>query len=132
MPLNIIFNVLALTAVYVLIIWLIAALLRQVKALKNLFLGLAFLLFGFASSLLAAWLWPFDSAVYPNLYALLLGDKLYITVTNWLADPALPSGHRPVPWIFELPWVYIMTGSLFFGLIGLLLQVAANRRMSSG
>lgn len=73
---------------------------------------LGFLGFGVATACLAAWLWPVDSSVYPNAWAVLFGDWVYQRTGGFLGDP----------WLLRVPVVYIVAAILLYGGLGLLAQ----------
>jgi hypothetical protein len=81
-------------------------------------IALGSLAFGVVSGLLVAWIWPFDSCVLLNLWAVLLGDALY----QWSSEvPGSPA-------VFPPPWVYPLVGVVLYGMLGLVAQAIANWR----
>lgn len=81
---------------------------------------LGFLGFGTVTALVGAWLWPFDSSVYPNVWATLLGDCLYACSADHLGDL----------WLLQVPRVYVVAAILLYGGLGLLCQWIYDRRCS--
>jgi hypothetical protein len=109
--------VMALTGVYALIITSLVWLLRKVGVPARWAIILGFPTAGFTTGLLAAWAWPYDSCVLPNLWAVLLGDALYRLSSEHLGDFGL----------FRPPWVYPWAGAVLYGMLGLIAQAAASR-----
>lgn len=105
-----------LTLVYGVVIAALAWLLRRVGVVARRDLALGFVIFGLASGLLAAWAWPYDSCVLPNLWAVLLGDALYQWASGTLGNPA------PL----RVAWIYPLAGAMLYGALGLAVQVIAN------
>ena len=88
-------------------------LLRRAGAPARWVVVLGFLTFGVATGLLAAWVWPYDSCVLPNLWAVVLGDALYELSSEYLGDPA------GLPAVLRVPWVYPLAGAILYGALGL-------------
>jgi len=78
---------------------------------------LGFVGFGIGTGLLAAWVWPLDSSVYPNIWATLLGDALYQWSTSTVGDM----------WLLGVPRVYVSAAALLYGGLGLLIQWIYHR-----
>ena len=76
----------------------------------------------------AAWLWPADSSFYLNIFPALLGDQIYNLSIRYFGDTISPQAHYTIPWILRIPQVYVITSIVVYGLIGLLVQLAYNRR----
>ncbi len=101
-----------LTVVYgVIILGLIWAL-RRIGTPVRWAIFLGFVGFGIGTGLLAAWVWPLDSSVYPNVWATLLGDVLYQWSTSIMGDM----------WLLGVPRVYVSAAVLLYGGLGLLMQ----------
>ena len=105
-----------LTLVYGAIIAVLAWLLSRAGVAARRAVALGSAIFGLASGLLAAWAWPYDSCVLPNLWAVLLGDALYQWASSDLGNPA------PL----RVPWIYPLAGAILYGALGLAVQVMAN------
>jgi hypothetical protein len=110
-------ELLVLTVLYAAIILSLVWLLRRAGIPARWAILLGFLGFGVGSSLLSAWAWPFDSSVYPNVWATLLGDRLYALSADRLGDV----------WLLRVPPVYVMAAALLYGGLGLLCQWACGR-----
>lgn len=106
-----------LSAIYLLIIAALAYLLGRLGLPGRITVILAFLIYGLASGLLAAWIWPLDSSVYPNTWATLAGDLLYQWSSQRLGDP----------WPLRVPQVYVFASLGLSGIFGTLLQWAISR-----
>jgi len=116
--------------IYALLICLLARWFSRFGALSNVAIFLAALIIGLLSGLLTSWLWPrIDSIAYPNMAAMLLGDQLYIWATSTV-PAGTPSPHYAIAWPMRTPQIYVFTSLLLFGLAGLGVQAAYNRRSS--
>ena len=78
----------------------------------------AFVLFGVASGLLAAWIWPLASRVYPNVFSTMLGDLAYHLSSGYLGDL----------WLLRVPQVYVVASITLCTTAGLFFQALYNRR----
>ena len=105
-----------LTLAYGCIIAGLVLILRRagVSARRAVLLGC--LVFGLVSGLLAAWAWPYDSCVLPNLWAVLVGDVLYALSSEVLGDVVF----------FRVPWVYPLAGAVLYGGLGLCARAFVN------
>ena len=119
---GILFVILLLTAIYGAIILGLILLLRRLGVKPRWAIVLGFLVYGAASAVLAAWAWPLDSSVYPNLYATLLGDRVYQLAIQYLGDPGSAQAHETSPWFLRVPQVYVLTSLVLCGLGGLVVQ----------
>jgi len=120
---GVVLPVVVLTVAYGLAITGLVLLLRLIRVPRRWAIALGFAIFGIASGLLAAWAWPLDSCVLPNVYAVLLGDKVYGFSAQRLGDP----------WLLRVPQVYAVVAALLGGLAGALAawidaRVRAGRR----
>lgn len=66
-----------LSATYGLVTWGLVTILRKMRVSLKKVILLAFLVFGIATGFLTAWVWPRDSSVCFNVFAALLGDRVY-------------------------------------------------------
>jgi hypothetical protein len=101
-----------LTAAYGAIILGLIWALRRVGTPARWAIFLGFVSFGIGTGLLAAWVWPLDSSIYPNVWATLLGDALYQWSTSAVGDT----------WLLIVPRVYVSAAVLLYGGLGLLVQ----------
>ena len=113
-----ILGVFFLTLVYGAVVAGLAWLLLRAGVTARRVVALGAMIFGLASGLLAAWAWPYDSCVLPNLWAVLLGDALYGWAGSALGNPAL----------LRAPWLYPPVGAILYGALGLVVQVIVNGR----
>jgi hypothetical protein len=120
-------TILLLIIVYALLIAVVAALLKRLGTGQRVTMLLAFVVFGVFAGVMAAWVWPYDSSIYPNLPAVLIADAIY----NWAARE-IASGsadaHSGIPWLLRIPQIYIWASTTLSGLLGLILQILINRR----
>lgn len=107
-----------LTSAYLGAIGVLIWLLRCLRMPARWAILAGFLGFGLGTGLLSAWIWPLDSSVYPNVWAVLLGDWLYNLASDRLADP----------WLFGVPQVYVLSGVLLYGGLGAVVQELYRRR----
>jgi hypothetical protein len=111
-PWQVIGTIVALTAAYAVVILGLIQLLRWAQAPSRWVILLSFLVYGLVAGVLAAWAWPYDSTVYPNLWATLLGDVL-----TSLPDRALGG-----LWLLQVPQVYAVTSLALCAALGLATQ----------
>lgn len=114
---SLVFPLTVLTSTYLGIIGVLIWLLRRARLPARWAIVVGFLGFGLGTGLLSAWVWPFDSSVYPNVWAVLLGDWLY-NLWNGRLDP---------PWFIDVPQVYAVSGMFLYGGLGLLVQEIYRR-----
>lgn len=89
---------------------------------------IGFLIYGVIVGLLSAWWWRFSDNIFLlNIPGVLLGHKVYELSIYCLGDPGSPQAHYTIPWILRIPQVYIPVSMLFWGMIGLAIQMAINR-----
>lgn len=119
--LGMVLTVIGLTVAYGLAIAGLILLLRLMRVPRWWAIALGFLAFGAASGLLAAWAWPLDSCVLPNVYAVVLGDEVYGFSAQRLGDP----------WLLRVPWVYAVVSTILAGLTGAL-AVWIDARIGGG
>ena len=114
---NSVLGVILLTVLYAAIIVGLVWLLRRIGVPGRWAILCGLLAFGVGSGLLAAWAWPYDSCLYPNVWAVLAGDGLYDLSTDRLGDL----------WALQPPRVYLFAAAAVYGGAGLLLQCVYNR-----
>lgn len=131
---NVIFPVLILSAIYGIVILGLVLLLRKMGVSGRRAIILSFLVFGTATGILTAWVWPIDSSIYFNLFASFLGDQVYNLSIQFFGDASSPQAHYTIPWILRIPQVYVITSIVGCGLVSLPLQWIYNRglRMDRG
>jgi hypothetical protein len=110
-------GVVLLTVLYAGVIGGLVWLLRCIGVPGRWAIFSGFLAFGIGTGLLAAWTWPYDSCLYPNVWAVLAGDSLYDLSTDHLGDV----------WVLQLPRVYVFAAAAVYGGAGLLVQWVHNR-----
>lgn len=109
---SLVFPLIILTLAYVGAILGLIWILRRVGVAGRWAISLGSAGFGAVSGLLSAWIWPLDSSVYPNVWAVLLGDWLYnLSTTRW-GDA----------WLLGVPQIYVVSGLLLYGGLGFLIQ----------
>lgn len=93
---------------------------------KRIFIG--FLIYGIVVGLLSTWWWQIsDSLFLPNLPGQLLGDEVYVHAINSLGNPQSAQAHYTIPWGLRIPQVYVPVSIIFWGLVGLIIQIVHNR-----
>jgi hypothetical protein len=119
-----------LTAVYAIVIASVILLLRRLGAPGSRAIILGCLIFGVLSGLLVAWAWPVESSIYGNIYAALVGDRLYTAAIAYLGDSYSANAHQTIPWILRIPQVYAPVSLVLSGAAGLFVQWLYNRRQA--
>jgi hypothetical protein len=119
---NVLLPVAVLTAIYALAIWGLIALYRALRLPRRGAIFLGFATFGLATGLLAAWIWPLDSSVYVNVYAVWLGDAVYGLSAQRLGDP----------WMLRVPQAYVAVSTILYGTLGMLAQLACRPKATEG
>jgi hypothetical protein len=120
--------VIALYAVYGVIVWGVVVLLRRFGALPRTRVLVGFLVAGAVAGLVAMVVWPAEVAVLLNLPGVLLGDVVYRGAIGLFGDPSSPQAHFTIPWLLRVPQVYVPVSVLVWGLVGCVVQVAVNRK----
>jgi len=96
--------------------------------MKNRIL-VGFLIYGAVVGSLSAWWWNIsDNLFLPNVPGQLLGDEVYVHSINSLGNPQSDQAHYTIPWVLRIPQVYVPVSIAFWGLVGLIIQLAHNRR----
>jgi hypothetical protein len=114
---NHVLGVVLLTVLYAAVIVGLVWWLRRIGVPGRWAIFSGFLAFGIGTGLLAAWTWPYDSCLYPNVWAVLAGDELYDLSTDLIGDV----------WVLQLPRVYVLVAATVYGGAGLLVQWVYNR-----
>lgn len=112
---------------YAIVITGVVALLRALGVSNRRAVAWGFLIYGVATGALAAWAWPIDSATYPNVYAVLAGDWLYVRAIEWIGDPRSSNAHETIPWLLRVPQVYAGVSTVLGGGAGIAIQWLVNR-----
>ncbi len=87
------------------LVWLI----RRWQATNGHAVFLSFLIFGLATGILAVLLWPHDSSVLPNVFGVWAGDWAYVQAIERIGDPHSSQAHYTIPWVLQVPQVYVIT-----------------------
>ena len=87
-----------------------------------------FLIFGIAAGMLATWQWPSDIIFMYNFPAAFLGNEGYVRSIQYLGDPYASNAHETIPWFLRIPQIFVIVSVVFWGLTGVLVQLAINRR----
>jgi hypothetical protein len=86
---------------------------------------LGFLVYGIVVGLLSTWWWSIsDNFFLLNFPGELLGYQVYDTSINIFGNPKSPQAHYTIPWFLRTPQVFIPVSTLFWGLIGVCMQMA--------
>ena len=129
---NVIPGVVALSMIYTLVIAVLVLALRRMGVPRRGTIILGFLVFGGASGLLAALAWPLDASVYFNVFAAYAAGQINLFCVDQLfRDASAPDGHSPIPWLLQLPQLYVPVSVLLCGLVSLPVQWAWNRRSAA-
>lgn len=123
-----IFLLIALTSFYILAIAILYLVISKIGVPGDRVILMAFIIFGLISGALV-WAWPYDSVAYPNIYAMLLGDELYINAALYWGKPGSMNPHADIPWFLQVPQVYTFSAVILSGMVGGFLQVLYNNRM---
>ncbi len=114
-------------SIYSLAIFGLILVLRRLKVPMKIAIVSGFLIFGVAMGFGVAWLWPLnDIGVVVNIPAALIGVLIYQWSIKYLGDPSSFQAHYTIPWILRIPQVYVLASVLFWGLVGLLIQIVRN------
>jgi len=113
---------LILVAIYGAIIAALVWLIRRVQAINRHAVFLGFLTFGLATGILAVLLWPNDSCVLPNVFGVWLGDWMYVQTIEWFGDPHSAQAGLTIPWVFQVPQVYLTASTGLCAAVGLVLE----------
>ena len=93
-----------------------------------------FVVYGLIVGFLTVWWWHYsDNLFFPNIPAILLGDRAYSLSIDLLGDPSSAQAHYTIPWILRIPQVYVLASTTFWGFLGIVAQSClrlAKRRMS--
>ncbi len=115
---------LAILAIHGIAIFGLFKVLRKAGISSKTGVFLSFLIFGFITGLLVVWVWPYESAIYINTLPVIIGDELYSFSINQFGDPGSRKAHYTIPWILRIPQVYVISSAAFWGMAGLIAQIA--------
>ncbi len=117
-----------LVVIYGVVIAALVWLLRKLPGGRRRAIWLSFVLFGLVTGILVARLWPLDSCFLPNIFAVWLGDWMYVQSIAWIGDPHSAQAHATIPWLLRVPQVYAVASLAWCALAGWLLQQMHERR----
>jgi hypothetical protein len=88
---------------------------------------IGFLFFGIIIGLLTAW-WSHisDGVFWLNFPGILYGDAVYEYSVKFFGPSSSAQLHYTTPWLFGVPQVYVLSSAVFWGVCGLLIQLAQN------
>ncbi|MBA7604562.1 hypothetical protein ES703_11687 [subsurface metagenome] len=88
-----------------------------------------FLIYGFIVGVISNW-WQVisDMIFFPNIPGVMLGDEVYSLAIRYLGDPSSSQAHFTIPWILRINQVYVPVSIIFWGLLGLVIQLICNLR----
>lgn len=85
---------------------------------------ISFIVYGSVVGLLSTWWWNISDNVFlPNIPGVLLGDEAYTISIKLMGNPSSPQAHYSIPWVLRVPQVYVPVSIIFWGLIGLFIQI---------
>ena len=113
---------LALVAIYAVIIIALTWLIQHFRVASRYAIFLSLLIFGVVTGILVVWLWPLDSSVLPNIFGVWLGDWIYLQAIAWVDDPNSAQAHNTIPWFFQIPQVYAIASVGLCAVAGWVLQ----------
>jgi len=86
-----------------------------------------FLIYGLVVGIVSVWWDGISDMIFPlNIPGVILGDETYILAIRYLGDPSSPHAHYTIPWILRIDQVYVPISIIFWGLIGLVIQLIYN------
>ncbi len=89
---------------------------------------IGFLVYGLVVGVLSVWWDGISDMIFPfNIPGLILGDETYILAIRYLGDPSSPHAHYTIPWILRINQVNVPVSIIFWGLVGLLVQLSYKR-----
>ena len=87
-----------------------------------------FLIYGLVVGILSVWWDGISDMMFPlNIPGVILSDETYTLAIRYLGDPSSPHAHYTIPWILRTNQVYVPISIIFWGLIGLVIQLIYNR-----
>jgi hypothetical protein len=89
---------------------------------------IGFLIYGLVAGILSVWWDGISDMIFPlNIPGVILGDGAYGLAIRYLGDSGSPYAHYTIPWILRINQVYVPISIIFWGLIGLVIQLIYNR-----
>ena len=84
-----------------------------------------FLIYGLVVGVLSVWWDGISDMIFPlNIPGVILGDETYNVAIRYLGEPSSPHAHYTIPWILRINQVYVPVSIIFWGLVGLLVQLS--------
>ncbi len=108
------------------------AALRKMRVSSKIRVFLSILILGVITGFAVFSLWPGDIIVILNIPAVLIGDGVYIWSIKQMGDPSSFQAHYTIPWLLRIPQVYVIVSVVFWGLVGLVVQLVHNRKAEIG
>ena len=89
---------------------------------------IGFLVYGLVVGVLSVWWDGISDMIFPlNIPGVILGDETYILAIRYLGGPSSPHAHYTIPWILRINQVYVPVSIIFWGLVGLLVQLSYKK-----
>jgi len=86
-----------------------------------------FLIYGLVVGVVSVWWAGISDMIFLlNIPGVMLGDEAYILAIRYLGDPSSPHAHYTIPWILRINQVYVPVSIIFWGLMGLIIQLIYN------
>ena len=86
-----------------------------------------FLIYGLVVGVVSVWWAGISDMIFLlNIPGVMLGDEAYILAIRYLGDPSSPYAHYTIPWILRINQVYVPVSIIFWGLMGLIIQLIYN------
>lgn len=126
---GVILPLLILSTIYGLTIFGFTVILRKMGVSSQKAILLSFLAFGTLTGFLVAWAWPKEIGILLNIFTVFLGDEVYQLSILYLGDISSSQAHYTIPWILRIPQVYVIVSVIFWGFVGLLIQIVYNRKI---
>ena len=88
---------------------------------------IGFLIYGLVVGVLSVWWAGISDMIFlPNIPGVILGYGTYGLAIRYLGDPSSLHAHYTIPWILRINQVYVPISIIFWGLIGLVIQLIYN------
>ncbi len=122
-----ILTVLILFLIYAVVIAALARLGRGIGITTGRAVIASFVLFGLATGVLVALLWPSDSCFLPNILGVWLGDWIYIQAIARIGNPYSDHAHETIPWLLRVPQVYMIASVAWCTMAGWLIATSLRQ-----